>query len=79
MKVICVISGPLPNKTGGTSSGLGLIKGEIYNVTSSCISQITGGHCYVIKNLGTKLSRRFLLVDAPEIAALEQELKEIAL
>jgi len=79
MKVVCVISGPLTNKAGGVSTGLGLIKGKIYNVTNSCIDQFTGDHCYVIENLDTKLSRRFLLVDAPEIDALEQELKEIAL
>ena len=58
MKLKCIRPNPMINERGTISSGLGLVKNEIYYAEEGIILD-KGDKCFFIHGLGLKLSKRF--------------------
>jgi len=59
MRVKCINTEYLTNRTGAFSKGFGLVKGKIYIVEKEVDSDNGNGRCYLIKGLGKKRVERF--------------------
>ena len=75
MKVVCINDGIMSSKSGNPSQGIGLKKGEIYEVVSISKSSFGDGDCYVLKGMGKKRADRFIEIETEWVDKLLNSLK----